>query len=134
MFVAAGRKHTMKTKLQEIRKARGFKSAKEFAEHAGMNVSTYTDYEQGRSGFSLEKAWEFADILDCSLDELAGRKRPRKEFADQEQESLNRYYESMNRDGRTALLSSARLMSGSPDVRIEKDRQENSGIQTALGA
>ena len=38
-----------------------------------MPVATYTDYEQGRRSFTLEKAWEFADALGCSLDELAGR-------------------------------------------------------------
>lgn len=124
----------MKPQLQEIRKARGFRSAKAFAEHVGMSVGTYTQYEQGQIGLSLEKAWEFADVLDCTLDELAGRKRPRKAFSDPEQEALNGYYESMNEDGRTALVSSARLMSGSPDVRVEKDGPEHAGVQTAMGA
>ena len=63
----------MKTRLQEVRKKAGFKSARAFAEHIGMPVATYTDYEQGRRSFTLEKAWEFADALECSLDELAGR-------------------------------------------------------------
>lgn len=124
----------MKTKLQEIRKAKGFKSAKEFAEHIGMNVGSYTNYEQGVRNLTLEKAWEFADILDCSLDELAGRNRPKKDFSDPEQAALNGYYESMNEEGRTALVSSARFMSGSPDVRIEKDRPKNVGVQSAMGA
>ena len=63
----------MKTRLQEVRKKAGFKNARAFAEHIGMPVATYTDYEQGRRSFTLEKAWEFADALECSLDELAGR-------------------------------------------------------------
>ena len=66
----------MKTNLQAMRKAAGFKSARAFAEHIGMNVSTYTDYEQGRRMFALEQAWEFADALGCTLDELAGRTPP----------------------------------------------------------
>lgn len=124
----------MKTQLQSIRKARGFKSAKDFATHIGMSPRTYTNYEQGVTSLTLEKAWEFADALDCSLDELAGRKRPRKEFSDPDQEALNGYYESMNENGRTALVESARLMSGSPDVRIEKDGQEHADVSTAMGA
>lgn len=124
----------MKTKLQDIRKAKGFRSAKEFAEHIGMNVGSYTNYEQGVRNLTLEKAWEFADILDCSLDELAGRSRPRKECSDPEQESLNRYYESMNGSGRSALIESARLMSGSPDVRIEKGAAKHVDIPPALDA
>ena len=63
----------MRTNLQSLRKAAGYKSAREFAEKIGMPVATYTDYEQGRRSFTLERAWEFADVLDCSLDELAGR-------------------------------------------------------------
>ena len=63
----------MKTNLQALRKAAGFKSAKAFAHHIGMNVNTYTDYEQGRRMFALDQAWEFADALGCTLDELAGR-------------------------------------------------------------
>lgn len=63
----------MKTRLQAMRKRAGFKSAKAFAEHMGLNVYTYTDYEQGRISLTLEQAWEFADVLGCTLDELAGR-------------------------------------------------------------
>lgn len=99
-----------------------------------MSVGTYTQYEQGQISLSLEKAWEFADALDCTLDELAGRKRPRKEFSDPEQEALNSYFESMNDNGRTALVESARLMSGSPDVRIEKDGPEYADVSAAMGA
>lgn len=124
----------MKTQLQVMRKRAGFKSAKAFAEHVGMNVGSYTNYEQGMRSLSLEKAWEFADILDCSLDELAGRPRPRKRFKDPNQEALNGYYESMNEKGRQTLVESARLMSDGNSVRIEKDGSEHSDIQTALGA
>ena len=63
----------MKTNLQNIRKNAGFRSARAFSEHIGMPVATYTDYEQGRRSFTLEKACEFADELHCTLDELAGR-------------------------------------------------------------
>ncbi len=119
----------MKTQLQRIRKEKGFKSAKAFADSIGMNPHTYTDYEQGRRMFSLETAWEFADALECTLDELAGREWPRAAFADPGQEALNAYFESMNSAGRGALVESARLMSGSPDTRIEKDRPASAGVQ-----
>lgn len=111
----------MKTQLQRIRKEKGFKSAKAFAEHIGMSKNTYTNYEQGTRPITLELAWEFADALECTLDELAGREWPRPVFSDPGQEALNGYWESMNEKGRTALLGTAELMSGSPDTRIEKD-------------
>lgn len=66
----------MKTRLQELRKKAGFQSAVAFAEHYGINAGTYTNYEQGKRNLTLEKAWEFADLLGCSLDELAGRQWP----------------------------------------------------------
>ena len=71
----------MKTKLQELRVAAGYKSAKDFAIEHGFNVGSYTNYEQGQRNLSLELAWKFADILQCSLDELAGRTPPPKPLA-----------------------------------------------------
>lgn len=68
-----------KTNLQAMRKRAGFKSAREFAEHIGVNVGSYTNYEQGKVALSLLKAWEFADALDCTLDELAGRRSPNQQ-------------------------------------------------------
>lgn len=124
----------MKTQLQTMRKQAGFKSANAFADHMGINRNTYTDYEQGRISLSLELAWEFADALDCSLDELAGRQRPRKIFKDPNQEALNGYYESMNAKGRETLVESARLMSDGDSVRIEKDSPEHSEVSPAMGA
>ncbi len=66
----------MKTSLQEMKRKAGFKSAHAFAESIPMNPITYTQYKQGIRNFTLEKAWEFADLLGCSLDELAGRQCP----------------------------------------------------------
>ena len=66
----------MKFNLQEMRKRAGYKSARAFAEKIGMSLNTYNNYEQGATKLTLEKAWEFADVLECSLDELAGRRWP----------------------------------------------------------
>ena len=59
--------------LQQARKAAGFKSARAFADYLHIPVSRYTAYEQGRRAFTYEQAWEFADALDCTMDELGGR-------------------------------------------------------------
>ena len=98
----------MKTRLQELRKAAGFRSARAFAIAHGLNPGTYTNYEQGVTGLSLEKAWEFADIFDCSLDDLAGRKRPPKEYADPQQAQLNAMYERLEEAGKSAAVGSVR--------------------------
>jgi len=65
-----------KSNLQTLRKRAGFRSAKAFAEYAGVNVKTYTNHEQGDAAMSLLQAWEYADLLECTLDELAGRRVP----------------------------------------------------------
>lgn len=59
--------------MKKIRKLRGFKSAKAFAEYMGLNVSTYTAYEQGQHQPDIVTMWQIADALDCSIDQLVGR-------------------------------------------------------------
>ena len=86
-----------------MRKKAGFKSAKAFADSIGMNPATYTDYEQGRRAFTLEKAWEFADVLECSLDELAGRRWPPEDLAsiDPRRRAMIESYDALTDDGKT---------------------------------
>lgn len=70
------RKKSIGKNLQKLRKDSGFKSAKAFAETAGINSGTYTSYEQGERSFTCETAWIMADALDVTLDELVGREWP----------------------------------------------------------
>lgn len=103
----------MRTNLQKLRKAAGYKSARAFAEHIGMNVATYTDYEQGRRSFTLEKAWEFADILQVSLDDLAGRDfQPQAESSrpDPRRDELNRCFGKLDAERQNRLISTAHDM------------------------
>lgn len=95
----------MKTRLQELRKK--VKSAREFAEHIGMNPHTYTEYEQGRMNFTLERAWEFADALGCSLDELAGRKAPINDTTGHRTSYLASLYERCEDGRRDTLIKTA---------------------------
>lgn len=65
----------MEIRLKALRKLRGYKSAKEFADFIGMQEKTYRNYEQGARGINLETACRLCDALGCSLDELAGRNK-----------------------------------------------------------
>lgn len=100
----------MRTQLQAMRKRAGFSSAKAFAEHMGISASTYTQYEQGQRSMSLEKAWEFADVLNCTLDELAGREfHPAEErSADPFESELVDAYRSLDVRGKMHVLDDAR--------------------------
>lgn len=79
----------------------------------------------------LEVAYDLSEILHCTIDEIAGREPPMAKGADPQQKQLNAYYESMNAKGKDALLDTARLMSGSPETRIEKDRPEHPAVPSA---
>lgn len=103
----------MKTRLQELRKAAGFKSAKAFAEHIGMNVNTYTNYEQNRCGLNVELLCMLADELNCTTDELIGRTVPKPDMDDPIQYRINEAYKSMNAHGRKRLYEEAEIMASS---------------------
>ena len=92
--------------LQTARKNAGYKSAKLYAEHMGYNVSTYTDWEQGRHLFTYEQAWQMADDLHITLDELGGRDfAPEKDINETE---LVGCYRAATPAEKSALLHVAR--------------------------
>ena len=119
----------MKTNLQEMRRKAGFKSARAFAESIKMNPTTYTQYEQGIRNFTLEKAWEFADALDCSLDELAGRLWPPQGAAgsaDPMRDELVRCYDVSTTENRHSLVVAARnaALASGDDTERRADKAE----------
>lgn len=89
--------------LQAARKNGGFKSAKAFAEHMGYNVHTYIDWEQGRHLFSFEQAWEMADALHVTLDELGGRDFATEQYGS-EQELIDCFRASTPAQQKVLLL------------------------------
>ena len=106
----------MRTNLQKLRKAAGYKSAKLYAAHMGINYNTYTDYEQGRITMSLETAWTIADDLGCTLDELAGRKSPSATL-DERESAILRAYREMDADHRRIFRDMAVSLSPQIDAR-----------------
>lgn len=119
--------------LQRTRKAAGFKSARAFAEHLGIPVSKYTQYEQGKHGFTFEQAWQFADALGCTLDELGGRAVPECCYSDPRQEALNGHYESLNDESKGDLVKFAKSFAADPERRMVKERQV-SDVREKMGA
>lgn len=87
----------MKTNLKQIRKARGYKNAKDFAESIGMQEKTYRNYENGSRNLYLDVACKLCTALDCSLEELT-----RVEYAvanlDPEPDTANAEREEMTKD------------------------------------
>lgn len=65
----------MASALQQLRKAAGYKSAKEFGAQMGIPLATYARYESNPEKIPLQAAWSLANKLGCSIDVIVGRAR-----------------------------------------------------------
>lgn len=96
----------MKTNLQRLRKAAGYKSARAFAEAHSIPIPTYTGHEQGTRSLNMDTAWKYADIFQVSLDELVGRRSPKNNYGDFRQEQMNHNYELLDERGKDTAAGS----------------------------
>lgn len=122
-----------KLMLREIRKAKRMTQI-ELAKAIGSTDRIIGSWERGETDISLEDAFSVCLVLGCTPNDLCGWSGGNGDasFSDSSQAALNGYYESMNSQGRETLVQTARLMSGSPDTRIEKDGSEAVRVQEAM--
>ena len=121
----------MEIHLQEMRKRAGLKQA-EVARILGVKVRTYGSWERGEAMMSLEQACNCAVVLDCSIDEIAGRPlRDPSEFSDPREAELHRCYRSCDRDRQDRLLDTARDFAGMSRDVAERDLPETEGGEVA---
>lgn len=66
----------MPSSLQRMRKARGYSSARDFCEAVGIPAPTLSRYEANPERIPMERAWQIADALGCTIDEVVGRHDP----------------------------------------------------------
>ena len=112
----------MNLKLREIRKARGMKGT-QIAARMGVSQPNYSAWENGKTSFTLEQACQLADILRCTLDELAGRKTS----IEPQVAKIADEWRSMNRIGQEALEKASQAFAALPDYRKRSDQ-----IQTSI--
>lgn len=110
----------LKPDLQRLRKKAGYRSANAYADHMGIKRATYTSYEQGTRPITLEQAWEFADDLGCTIDEIAGRTSGYDAF---ESELISCYRGSTD-EGKANILGNAR-----GQYALSKNDAERSGYE-----
>lgn len=67
----------MEIRLRELREAKGLKVS-QMVQRLGVQDSRYRKWESNSAQIPLEFACRCADILQCTLDELAGRCVPEK--------------------------------------------------------
>lgn len=91
-----------------LRKEAGYKNRDDFAAALGINPLTYKGWETGRTRLKLEDACDIADLLRCSLDELAGREWSPPEYSDERQRSVNCSFSLLNEDGKDTAVDRMR--------------------------
>lgn len=90
--------------LAALRKAAGYRSAREFAGVAGIPVHTYYRWERSsgdpESSLPVKGAWALADALGCTIDAIVGRSDV---VADGGGRDLNAAYQALSESGKERL-------------------------------
>lgn len=126
----------MNNRIPDLLRERGIKVAA-FARETGIPAPTlYNIMKKPKvDDLSVSIFIRIAEGLGMTAEELYYGVAPdAPEYSDARQTALNGYFESMNDAGKNTLVASARLMAGSPDVRMEKNNGEDLPFQAAMGA
>lgn len=102
--------------LKSLREATGL-SVNQMSSKLGVKADTYRKWESEANAIPLARAWECADVLHCSLDELAGRE---KSVLSAEESELLRLFRSTDARGRETILNAAHGQEGETGA-SEKD-------------
>lgn len=112
----------MELQLMKLRKKAGYKNRDQFAEKIGVNKYTYRSWESGAAMMNLEQACMVADVLECTLDELAGREPP-AEWTEERQRRMNEAYLAMTDVGRDSAAASVTAIWEAERARSEVEVQ-----------
>ena len=113
----------MNLQMKSIRIKQGLKQ-EEAATLCGIPTRRWGSYERGERGLSLEDACQIADVLECSLDELAGRIWLGKDSTDDERLLVSCYRGATQRERSTLLEVAATFR----DSGLAKNNQAKKGI------
>lgn len=90
--------------LAELRKAAGYRSAREFAQAIGVPATTYSRWERSSggpdAGLPMRAAWTMADALGCTIDQVVGRTGDGDADGGRD---LNAEYRALSESGRERL-------------------------------
>jgi len=111
----------MSLQLKNLRKQAGMLQ-KDLAEKTGIRIRTIQSWEREEAKMGLDSACKIADALDCSLDELAGRKFNVEKYSDENQKMINMSYENMNKRGQERLAEQAHVMYKSGEYQSEDNK------------
>lgn len=105
--------------LKNLRKQAGYGTQADLARVLGANPRTYASWEREEVGLSLYEAGRIADVLGCSLDELAGRPLPSCRFADARQNEMNVLFAQLDETRKAFLLEATRGLAAAAHRRAD---------------
>lgn len=110
----------MNLQLKALRKKSGLRQ-EDLAEKINSTSRIVGAWERQETALPLEDAARIADVLDCSLDELAGRYEYIGAYSDERQRDLNNTFESLSDEGKDAALGSVRGIRASESARAKTE-------------
>ena len=115
----------MNIQLKRLRKEAGYKNRRQFSDALGDGYTErqVTSWETGERMLSLEQACDIADLLDCTLDELAGRNFQPTAYSDPRQQALNHSYSLLDEKSKGELSGLAATMTADPSRLAAKSGQ-----------
>lgn len=102
----------MELVLKQVRERCGY-TQKQLADELGVKVATYRTWEQGSVKLTLENAFNIANVLGCTPNDLCDwyathpRERPRQARLDPEREALLANYDQCTPERRDMLMQQA---------------------------
>ena len=120
----------MNLQLMRLRKAAGYANRDDFADALGVNHATFKAWETGRTRLKLEDACDIADLLHCTLDELAGRDFQPAAYSDPRQQALNHSYSLLDEKSKGDLAGIASTFTADPSRLASKSGQ---GAEDVVG-
>lgn len=110
----------MNLQLKALRKKIGLRQ-EDLAKKINSTSRIVGAWERQETALPLEDAARIADVLDCSLDELAGRYEYMGAYSDDRQRDLNNNFESLSDEGKDAALGSVRGIRASESARAKTE-------------
>lgn len=122
----------MELQLEQLRKAAGYKSRKAFADAFGTNERQIKAWECGERKLRLSDAYDLAEFLHCTLDELAGREWSPPAYSDNRQQALNHSYSMLNDKSKGELAGFANSLTADPSRLAEKSGEGAEPVVTGV--
>lgn len=125
----------MDIRLKSLRKSAGFKNRRQFSDALGDGYTErqIASWETGERMLSLEQACDIADLLDCTLDELAGRDLQTTIYSDPRQQALNHSYSLLDEKSKVDLAGIASTFTVDPS-RLAARSGQNTENELVEGA